>query len=258
MVARPARAGGRVLPVARLRGRRAGGRAAAAAPRAAPRHRRAAAVELHWRVHWYERASPPSCWRAPRAPAAASCRGARRAGLAAAALRARRLRRACGWRRTSPPGGTATATSSSRAAGRALRPLPGAGARVARRLPGLRARRRPARPPAARRPPRGRAAARAGRGAAGQLGARGRPGPGVGRRQARRRPLQPRGERGAVARRQLLPGPDSLRAYYGLPEDARVRLWLWQALHPPKMLARFGLALARARLSDRRRAAARP
>ena len=68
----------------------------------------------------------------------------------------------------------------------------------------------------------------------------------------------PRGERGAVARRQLLPGPDSLRAYYGLPEGARVRLWLWQVLHPPKMLARFGLALAQARLSDRRRAAARP
>jgi Uncharacterised nucleotidyltransferase len=50
-------------------------------------------------------------------------------------------------------------------------------------------------------------------------------------------------QRRAFVRRQFVPDADRLREYYDLPAGARWKLGIWRMLHPPKMLARYALAL---------------
>lgn len=56
--------------------------------------------------------------------------------------------------------------------------------------------------------------------------------------------LSPPGQWRAFVRRQVVPDDDSLREYYDLAGDERWRLRAWRVLHPPKMLARWAASLA--------------
>lgn len=73
--------------------------------------------------------------------------------------------------------------------------------------------------------------------------------------------LTPRAGRAEYVHRSLVPPADSIQRFYDLLPDARVRLLMWRLLHPPKLMVRFALALWAARRGRRLSwipAAARP
>jgi hypothetical protein len=59
--------------------------------------------------------------------------------------------------------------------------------------------------------------------------------------------LSPPGQVAVTARRYLFPPSAVLDGFYGLPHDARLRRAAWRVVHPPKVLARYGIALWHAR-----------
>lgn len=59
--------------------------------------------------------------------------------------------------------------------------------------------------------------------------------------------LAPRGTRWEFMRRQVIPGPAVITDYYNLPETARLRRDFWRMAHPPKLLIRSLATLWRIR-----------
>ncbi|MEA2248308.1 MAG: hypothetical protein QOH46_2837 [Solirubrobacteraceae bacterium] len=59
--------------------------------------------------------------------------------------------------------------------------------------------------------------------------------------------LAPRGQVAGTLRRHLFPSSATLDDFYRLPADAHLRRAAWRVAHPPKLLARYVLGLWRAR-----------